>query len=400
MVDWQKILDVSKDQVEHGLEMHEKSIVCDSLAGVTPETHLGWLSDEMAKKANEMLGAGRPAREIRTLLEKTRINGLANNPEMQREFKEMLQKCGVTCTSATLEANNMASAMKSISDTYYLFDKLRDIIVLATRGEDIRRGKKEGRHAVILNFQNTLALGGGLDLERELDNINFFYGLGIRIIQLTYNLRTLVGDGCTERYDSGLSHYGVKVVERMNEVGMIVDTGHCGIKTTMDAVEVSKVPVVASHTCCRAVYNHPRGKTDEALQAIAEKGGYIGILMVPTFLAYQGTIVDWLNHVDHAVDLVGAEHIGIGTDNDPRSANYPIRLADKLDEEVYCGFWSGFKPEHRRTSRTYPPYPDVDLAWTNWPYYAAALLSRGYSDQEIQGIIGGNFLRFFESVNE
>ena len=245
-----------------------------------------------------------------------------------------------------------------------------------------------------------MVIGGGGDWERELENLDLLYGLGVRIMQLTYNLRNFVGDGCTERYESGLSYFGVDVVERMNKLGMLVDTGHCGYQTTLDAVEISKTPAIASHTGCRSVYDYPRSKTDEELQAIAENGGYVGIYAYDNFLAKErGNVTDFLDHIDYAVNLIGAEHVGIGTDAfiHPKM---PERLLEKMDQDEprWSGFWVQDWLEASALAVALIEARVGSLVWTNWPYFTVGLVSRGYSDQEIQKIIGGNFLRILEKV--
>lgn len=225
---------------------------------------------------------------------------------MEEEYAEAWERLGLTAINcSTLSFRTFLIVVEGISNFTYDLDNLRDIIVKATCVEDVRRAKREGKHAIMWNFQNTVLFGGGVDVERELDNIDFFYHLGVRVVQLTYNLRNFVGDGCTERYQSGLSYFGIKVVERLNKLGMLVDVSHCGHQTTMDAIEVSKDPVVATHTACKGVHFHNRNKTDEEMQAIAEKGGYVGILREQPFIGGKGTIKEILDHIDYAVDLIG-----------------------------------------------------------------------------------------------
>jgi membrane dipeptidase len=269
---------------------------------------------------------------------------------------------------------------------------LKDLLVKATSAEDIRRAKRDGKHAIMWNCQNTHGFAGGVDLEEDLKKIDLFFSLGFRVIQLTYNLRNAVGDGCLERYESGLTRFGLKFVERMNELGMLIDTSHCGYQTTLDAVEHSHNPVSATHITCREVYDHPRGKTDEELKAIVEKGGYIGINMIPAFIGGKGDLNQFLDHLDYAVDLVGVDSIGIGTDTGHRDLRPEVPVARR--------WWTGFRPEHlalgldmRADEMSFG-----SLAWVNWPLYTVGLVSRGYSDQEIQKIIGGNALNIIEGV--
>jgi len=388
----EETLGVTSQEVERGLELHGKSIVCDSLSGDPAP-----FSQAMVQKTNEMLDAGKSLQDISRELEKMRLSEIVGDPKIRQEYVEAWRKSGVTCVvrGDGTGLRDLPAALKGISQYEYKFSRLKDILVKATSSKDIAEAKSGGKNAVILNLQNTLALGGGVDAERELDNLELLYGLGIRVMQLTYNLRNFVGDGCTERYQSGLSHFGTMVIEKMNKLGMLIDTSHCGVKTTLDAAEISKDPIAATHTSCRSVYDHPRGKTDEELKAIAEKNGYIGIYTMNTFLARQGTIKDFLDHIDYAVKLVGVDHIGIGTDN-AYAPKPPERLIEKADKER--NWWMGFRSEHRIDYKEMGETMREELAWTNWPHFTIGLISRGYSDQEVQKIIGGSFLATFERV--
>ena len=171
------------------------------------------------------------------------------------------------------------------------------------------------------------------------DDVNFFHALGQRVSQLTYNARNLIGNGATERRDDGLSDFGVSIVDRMNKVGMAVDTSHCGDRTTLDAFEVSKKPALITHSNCRTlVPGHPRLKTDEAIKKMAATGGVMGITGVRMFVkADEPTTVEhMLDHIDHVVKLTSVEHVGIGSDMDldgyddmPPEENKRLRAAYK-----------------------------------------------------------------------
>jgi membrane dipeptidase len=186
----------------------------------------------------------------------------------------------------------------------------------------------------------------------------------------------------------------------MNTLGMLVDTGHCGYQTTLDAVEVSKTPAIATHTGCRSVYDYPRSKTDEELQAIAEKGGYVGIYAYDNFLAKKGAnITHFLDHIDYAVTLIGVNHVGIGTDAfiHPKMPEHLVEKMDQ-DEPRWSGFWVHDWLETSALAVALIEARVGSLVWTNWPYFTVGLVTRGYSDQEIQKIIGANFLRILEKV--
>src|SRR5690606_37139098 len=179
---------------------------------------------------------------------------------------------------------------------------------------DLERVKTSGKIGVILGLQNS-------DHFRRPDDVDLFHALGQRVSQLTYNSRNRIGNGSTERVDGGISDFGVAIIERMNAVALAIDVSHCGDRTTLDAFEASRQPVLITHSNCRAlVPGHPRTKTDEAIRAMARTGGVMGITGVRMFVKHDEptTIEHVLDHFDHVRDLVGVEHIGVGSDIDLR----------------------------------------------------------------------------------
>ncbi len=243
--------------------------------------------------------------------------------------------------------------------------------------------KASGKLGIILGIQDS-------DHFRTLEDIDFFYGLGQRVSQLTYNARNLIGSGSTERNDSGLSDYGVKVVERMNKLGMAVDLSHCGDRTTLDGCELSKKPALITHSNCRALNPHPRCKTDEAIRKMAASGGVMGITGVRMFVtgAEPTTIENVLDHYDHVAKLVGVEHLGVGSDIglDGYDA-LPAAVHDKL-RASYNGKY-GFRAKDDIEGLDHPKRT-FDLT--------EGLIRRGYSDANIEQILGGNFQRVLTTI--
>jgi membrane dipeptidase len=244
--------------------------------------------------------------------------------------------------------------------------------------------KASGKVGIILGIQNS-------EHFRKADDVDYFYGLGQRVSQLTYNARTLIGNGSTERRDEGLSDFGLSIVERMNKLGMAVDVSHCGDKTTLDAFEVSKKPVLITHSNCRALNpNHPRCKTDEAIKAMAAKGGVMGITEVRMFVSpKEPTGVDaMLDHYDYVTKLVGVEHVGVGSDID-------LLGYDAMPAEEYKQLKAGYKS-------TYGFRDKIDLDGYNFakrPFdLAEGLIRRKYSDANIEAILGGNFRRVLKEI--
>ena len=382
------LFSLSKREEERALELHRKCIIFDSLGG-TPSVY----SERMLKRLDELIAKNKPPWAIGVELEELSIKELVENAEYRQTFWETIKKAGVTAVSTTIGALSsqvpftFENAVEDLARWTYMFDVLGDLFVKVTKAGDVRRAKREGKFAVVLNFQNSTHIGS------DVNNLDFFYYAGVRQIQLAYNVRNLVGDGCTERTDAGLSNFGLEVVDRMNKLGIIIDLSHCGHRTTMDTIEASRQPVAFTHTNCRALCNHDRCKTDEEIKAIAEKDGYIGMTIVPFFLTEKETAKfdDFLNHVDHTVELVGVDHVGIGTD-DAGAADTPMKFWEVYTKELSK---IGFRPEHRaRFGASTEGYE----RYLHWPNFTRGLVSRGYSDQGIEKILGGNFLRLFERV--
>jgi membrane dipeptidase len=209
---------------------------------------------------------------------------------------------------------------------------------------------------------------------------------------LTYNRMDHIGTGCTERVDAGLSMFGVEVVGRCNALGIIVDVSHCGYLTTMDACRHSKKPVTANHTAAHSVHAHARCKSNEALRAIADTGGVIGVLALPAFLTNSAapSIEHMLDHIDYIAGLVGWQHVAIGTD-------WPMQAPDDVLVAVFESELKaiGYSEQHRiSATRRLIGFDDCrDL-----PNITRGLVKRGYSDEQIRGILGENALRVFEEV--
>ena len=257
---------------------------------------------------------------------------------------------------------------------------------VTTAGE-IRQAKRDGVHT---QYGYCQPVSG---LPPELSTIDDAYKAGLRQLMLTYNSMDYVGGGCTERIDVGLSHYGVKVVKRSNDLGIIVDTSHCGRQTTLDACKFSKAPVFANHACAEGVYKHARAKDDVELRALADTGGVIGVVVLPAFLTNKPnpTIEVVLDHIDYIAKKVGWRHVGLGTD-------HPMQMTRKLSETQLGPLYAamGFRPEDGIVGKqeTLIGYEDG----RDMPNITRGLVKRGYSDVQIKGILGENFMRVFEQV--
>lgn len=249
---------------------------------------------------------------------------------------------------------------------------------------DLDRVKSSGKLGILLGLQNS-------DHFRRPDDVDFFRGLGQRVSQLTYNSRNLIGNGSTERRDEGLSDFGVAIVERMNKVGMAVDVSHCGDRTTLDAFEISKKPVLITHSNARAlVGNHPRCKTDEAIKKVGAAGSVMGITGVRMFVKTDEptTIEHLLDHYDHVRKLIGPEHLGVGSDID-------LYGYDKMPPELNKQLRAGYKGSYGFRDK-------IDIEGVDHPKrmfdLTEGLIRRKYTDADIRGILGGNFARVFKQI--
>lgn len=258
------------------------------------------------------------------------------------------------------------------------------VLVRVDSVEDFERVRAKDKLGFILGLQSAGHFA-------ELDDIDLFYNLGQRVCQLTYNSRNLIGTGATDRSDGGLSDFGVRVVERMNEVGMAIDVSHCGDRTTLDAFEFSKKPVLITHSNCRAlVPGHPRCKTDEAILAVKKSGGVMGITGVRNFIRDKEptTIEHMLDHYDHVARLIGVEHLGVGSDMDPDGY-------DDIPEPAYSALKGGYK-------NSYSFRDKIDTDGFDHPKrmydLTEGLIRRGYSNADIEGILGGNFKRALAAI--
>jgi membrane dipeptidase len=304
-----------------------------------------------------------------------------------------LRASGLSAVNLTIGSigsydRNYEEAISSIAFWDGEVAKHPDALLKFSRAADIDEAKRSGRLALIYGFQDTTALG------EDIERLDTFRALGVRIVQLTYNRRNLVGDGCLEPANAGLSLFGRDVVERMNAHDMLIDLSHCGQRTTDEAIALSKKTVAITHTGCAAVADHPRNKSDATLRKLADTGGVAGIYLMP-YLRRSGQPMgtDVVAHVEHALKVCGEDHVGIGTDN--------MIGALEISEEFKQGFAAEIASRKERGISAPGEHPDVfayvpDLNTPRRFETLAGLLSaRGHSDRVIGKVIGGNFRRLF-----
>jgi membrane dipeptidase len=384
-----EILKPTPAELEHGLELHAQSLVFDSY-GFAPRAAV---DGDAVRTAVE---AGASAGELEDLREEMSMTRWATDPVERAEFQQAFEASGVTCVfqNAGQECQDPLRLLKRLARFTYATDLMAESICKAATPDDVVRAKQQGRRCLYFTGNGVPLQQHWTSVEDELSFVKIFFQLGIRMMHLTYQRRNMIGDGCGEPSDAGLSDFGRAVVRELNRVGVIVDVAHSGWKTGLEAAQLSQRPMVDSHTVCCALHEHIRGKPDEVIRAIADTGGYIGICAIPAYLGGTCDIAALLDHVGHVVRRFGADHVAIGTDVAYTSRNaaaenkkippQPKRRAD------FRSLW----PEGVFTlPETARPNGATSLAWTNWPLCTVGLVQRGHSDDDIQRILGGNVLR-------
>jgi len=300
--------------------------------------------------------------------------------------KELLavKASGIDVFHPAIGLGNYEEAIIHMSRYNGLIAEHSDILARVDSATDLKELKKSGKIGIILGLQNS-------DHFRVVDDVKLFHQMGQRISQLTYNSQNRIASGSTDRIDGGISSYGEQIVKAMNKVGMAVDVSHCGDQTTLDAFELSKQPVLITHSNVRALTKgHPRCKTDEAIQKMAKSGGVMGITAVRNFVTATEptTIESFVDHIDHVVKITGIEHVGIGTDAD-------LKGYDALPSEAYKVLRGGYK-------KSYGFRDKLDIEGLDHPKkifdLTEALIRRGYSDDNIRSILGGNFKRVLSKI--
>lgn len=301
--------------------------------------------------------------------------------ELSDAHLDRMRAGGVTAVNHTVSHPyaDTRRALAEINECRRWIDEHSDRVVLALTVDDIRAAKAAGKEAIVFGPQDTEMIGGDLDL------LGTFYDLGVRILQLTYQRQNLVGSGCGETDDTGLSHLGRDLVREMNDMGVLVDVSHCGQRTGRDAMEASTRPVVVTHSFANALSPHIRAKDDDFLRALAEQGGVLGVTTLSGFLYYpdepstRPDLRRLVEHVSHIAEVAGVDAVAIATDYEETLYEdaYNAHQAQAL-----AGTWPF---EHRRA---------IGMEdGSRFPNITAALKEGGFHDDEVRKILGENWLR-------
>ena len=307
--------------------------------------------------------------------------------------RDNIAKSGLTALNVTVSADDVEATTRNIALWTGEAATYPQLLSIVRRHDDLARAKKDGTLGLILGFQNTEMLG------RDLGRLDMFRQLGVLIIQLTYNIRNLIGDGCLEPGDAGLSELGRQAVAKMNALGIAVDLSHCGTRTTATGIEASTRPPLITHSGCREVYRHPRSKEDRELKAMADKGGVLGIYLMPFLGGAEGpkkasTGDAVIRHIEHALKVCGTDHVGIGSDMSvsPIEETPEYLKAERAFAEGRARGGIQAPDEDR------PLYiPDLNQP-RRLELIAERLAARGHSAAVIEKVIGGNFHRVFKEI--
>lgn len=320
--------------------------------------------------------------------------------ECDTEYVEKLRVSGSTAVHICVAAGNadefthdLKTALWYISSWRRVLAEFPDVFSLAETPADVRKAKAEGKVAAMFGVQNVTPLDGNLAMLPILRKV------GVTMMQLTYQRRSLAGDGCGETNDGGLSKWGAELVDVMNDVGVLVDLAHTGTKTSLDAIRRSKKPVTISHSALRSLSDSVRNHTDEEVRELADRGGVIGIAgkskyLKPDWMTRRVTVDDYVDHIEYVKDLVGIDHVGIGTDiGDERKYNVErLKVLYAKTPEIYN---SSIVVDDKFIEHLHPQGLGSPEDLRN---ITQAMVKRGFTDDEIHKVLGGNFMRLFEEV--
>ena len=317
------------------------------------------------------------------------IGWLLTRPN-QEEITKGIRDSGITAVKATLGGamGDFAGTVADIAKADQLMEKRPELFLKVRTAADFERARSDKKLGVIYSFESAAML------EDKIERIEIFRGLGVRVMQLNYNRRTPFGVGCLDGETDGLTDLGRQAIAKMNELGVALDLSHSNTQTTADGIAASSKPPLITHAGCRAIYQHPRNKEDRELKALADKGGVVGIYMLPYITASpkQPMRDDYLQHLEHALKVCGEDHVGIGSDVPFFEVDASDLAEMKKDTEKRKADGIAAPGEDR------PTYiPDLNTP-RKMELVADALLKRGHKASVVTKVLGENFKRVFGEI--
>jgi microsomal dipeptidase-like Zn-dependent dipeptidase len=331
-------------------------------------------------------GIRKTARELHGRL--TVVDGLQYS-NWDRSIFEQLRAGGLAAVHVTIAYHeNARETLSRIAEWNQRYRDHADLIRPVREIADIRRARDEGRVGIFYGFQNCSPI------EDDIGLVEVFRQLGVFVMQLTYNNQSLLATGCFEERDSGITRFGREVIAEMNRVGLIIDMSHSAERSTLEAMEVSARPIVISHANPLSFHDARRNKSDAVLRGLAASGGLLGFSAYPHHLrdGSDCRLGDYCDMVARTVDLMGVDHVGIGTDlcqNQPMSVLTWMRNGRWARNTDY-GEGSAGRP-------SWPSQPEWFRSAADFPNLTAGLLERGFSEPEVAAIMGENWIRFLEA---
>lgn len=306
-------------------------------------------------------------------------------------YSDYLAGAGVTALNITVPdiQDDEAGALRNIA-SYYRVIRDDPKMMLIETADDILRAKREGRCGIIIGFQNARPLN------YDVTMVELFYRMGTRIVQLTYNDRNFAADGCDTDSDAGLSREGRELIREMNRVGMLLDLSHVGERSALDALEATEQPPVFTHSNPRSRCPVPRNITDEMIRMTAEKRGVIGLTPYAPMNWTGGdvppTMDDFLDNIEYVIDLVGIDHVAVGTDSEATVGAYPREVIRRLGAR--------FSKSTGYFKQRFPAAGKIEgfASMADFPVFTQALLDRGLDEESVRKILGLNMVRVFREV--
>jgi len=372
------------------LGLHYSSFVYDYYPLALPlsvdEEMLSYMDDALQKQVNGNAVIYEFFRFYLRRLEEGGESGQA----MKDKLESLVREAGVNCIALTLgDASKPLDEYESIIDSLDWWERFRrsfEHLKLARSSREIEKLYQSDKLSLIFSLQDLGCIA------QEISRIKTLYERGVRIAQLTYNGPNSIGFGCAVPSDEGLTDFGREAIEEMNRLGMVVDLSHCGPKTTAEGIAASKSPPVVTHSSSSVVFPHARAKSDEVIRDLAEKDGFFGVYTVPFFLTDQvnpGFDI-FLRHLEHVIGLMGIERVGIGSDWGLWSPDVPKELLDAAMEAARkMGFSKGMNLTLGTSVGGMQDY-------TGWYRITEALIGAGYSEDQVRGLIGGNFFNYLK----
>ena len=349
-------------------------------------------SEELNRAVRELVAEGNTKAEAWEAIWDHEVRRFERDPEFRSAVRRIYETAGVNLLSVTPwthdDVSERTGQRRDLARWQSRFDAA-DWLHKVTSPAQARRVAADGDVGIVLNTQNV-----GAAIDGSLGRIDTLYNEGVRLFQLTYNYQNLLGTGCNDPSEGGLSTFGRAAVDRVNYLGGVVDVSHCGRRTTLDAIDYSEDPVAVTHATCQAVDHHYRGKSDTEIEALAEADGYMGIVSLPWFIApgADDPGVDiLLDHLEHAASILGPDRIGLGTDFFPADTRFPEELLEYYKRHIVELGFDREAVEAREIAAGLGEF----TTYEEWPAVRRAIEGR-FPAEQADGILGENFLRFWE----